>query len=427
MEYNPRNERYWDETALADDMKVAFDVCNGCRLCFSLCPSFPELFDAVEGHDDNVDELTKAEMDRVTDLCFQCKLCYVKCPYTPPHRFDLDFPRLLLRSKAVRVKKEGMSQADKFLGDPEKSGKLGMKMPGLSNWGLTNAVVRRLMQKRWGIDRRRHLPRFRPVSFSEWVAKHHRGGTHPDAVDVAIFSTCTVEYHENGIGEATLAVLGHNEIKAAVPKGQQCCGMPALDGGDIIGATERAKQNVALLAPYAREGKKILALQPTCAYVLKKEYPLLLGTDDAELVSKNTQDVTEYLADRMKKKDLRSDFSQALGTVTYHMSCHTKAQGLVKSARTLLAGIEGTQFNVVDRCAGIDGTWGLKAEYFDHSQKVAKKMTEAFAQAHDTHACSDCSLAGLQIETVTDKPPRHPVELLYQAYGLDTDLKIRKE
>lgn len=106
MEYNPNTDTYWDESALAQDMKTAFDICNGCRLCFSLCPSFPDLFKSVEAHDDNVDLLTDEEMARPADLCYQCKLCYMKCPYIPPHRFDLDFPRLMLRSKAIRAKKE---------------------------------------------------------------------------------------------------------------------------------------------------------------------------------------------------------------------------------------------------------------------------------------------------------------------------------
>ena len=196
--------------------------------------------------------------------------------------------------------------------------------------------------------------------------------------------------------------------------------MPALDGGDISGATERARHNIARLVDYAKAGKKILALQPTCAYVLKQEYPVLVGTEEAQLVARATMDITEYLASLMKSGKLKRDFSQSPGTITYHLSCHSKAQGLKKAASDLLGGIEGTTVNVVDRCAGIDGTWGLKARYYDESQKVSRKLTEAFQLAHDTHACSDCALAGLQIEVASDKPPRHPVEILWAAYGLDS-------
>ncbi len=419
MEYNPNTDRYWDETALSEDMKKAFDICNGCRLCYSLCPSFPELFQAVESHDDDTDQLTDEELSQTADLCYQCKLCYLKCPYTPPHRFDLDFPRLMLRSKAVRAKKSGVSAADRFLGDPERVGRLGTAAPTLSNWSNNSPAMRQVMEKTVGIDRRRHLPKFARNRFSDWSARH--SPTPPADADVAIFSTCTVEYHEPGIGMAALKVLAHNGIKAVVPGFQRCCGMPALDGGDIAGATERAKQNVAAFARFARDGKPILALQPTCAYVLKKEYPLLLGTEDAQRVSAATVDVTEYLAHRARKGLLKKEFRETLGTVTYHLSCHTKAEGLKRSAKDLLTYVEGTTVNMVDHCAGIDGTWGLKAEYYEESQKVAAKMTEAFRKAHDTHACSDCALAGLQIETASDHPPQHPVELLWKAYGLERE------
>lgn len=415
MDYNPREPEYWDESRLAADMKMTFDVCNGCRLCHNLCPSFPVLFEAVEGHDDDVDLLTSGEMTRVADLCYQCKLCYVKCPYVPPHHFDLDFPRLMLRSKAIRTRKSGMNASDKFLGDPERSGKLGTIAPGLANWSLTQPFVRRQMKRRLGIDPRRHLPKFALTRFSAWAKAHQTEAKHSDVV---IFSTCTVEYHESGIGQDAIKILEHNGISASVPASLRCCGMPALDGGDISGATERAQHNVAQLVSYVESGKKILALQPTCAYVLKKEYPMLLGTDRAQKVADATLDITEYLAQELRRGRLKKDFVSSPGTVTYHVSCHTKAQGLKKAAQDLLSGIEGTTVNLVDRCAGIDGTWGLKAEYYDESQKVAKKMTDAFRAAHDTVACSDCALAGLQIEVASDRPPQHPVQILSEAYGL---------
>ncbi len=417
MEYRPNRPEYWDETLLRQDLEQAFDICNGCRLCYNLCPSFPVLFEAVERHQDNAHEVTDQEMVQVADLCYQCKLCFMKCPYVPPHRFDLDFPRLMLRSKAVRAKKAGIGRADQFLGNPEKVGQLGHLAPGLANWSTRNPVLRRWMERVYGIDHRRHLPRFAAMRFSEWV-KRRQPVPNVDQVDVVIFSTCTVEFHEPGIGQAALAVLQHNHIRAAVPSGQLCCGMPALDGGDIAGAMRRARHNIALLAPYAEAGKPILALQPTCALLLKQDYPRLVEEPAAQKVAAMTQDITEYLADAMRKGKLKKEFAHPLGSVTYHLSCHTKAQGLKRAVKDLLGPVADTQVELVDRCAGIDGTWGLKAQYYDDAMKVSAKLTEKFREAHDSRACSDCALAGLQIETVSDQPPRHPVELLAQAYGI---------
>ncbi len=419
MEYNPHHQEYWDEESLTDDFHLAFDICNSCRLCYNLCPSFPALFEIVEGHENDASQVTHSEMEHVADLCYQCKLCYVKCPYTPPHHYQLDFPRLMLRSKAVRAKKHGIGRSDRFLGNPEKIGQMGQIAPGLANWSVRNRGLRKLMERIYGIDHRRHLPRFAPTRFSDWVRRHPaRPVSALDSTDVVIFSTCTVEYHEPGIGEATLAVLRHNDIQAAVPSGQVCCGMPALDGGDMEGAIERARTNVALLAPYARANKTILALQPTCALLLKQDYPTLVESEDARLVASHTKDLTQYLADAMKKGKLKKDFQSSPGQVTYHLSCHTKAQGLQRAAKQLLEAIDGCDVEVVERCAGIDGTWGLKAKYYDEAIKVSAKLTERFQERHDTRACSDCALAGLQIKTVTDEEPAHPVEILARSYGL---------
>src|SRR4051812_32717200 len=101
-----RDPAYWNEADLDREMRRVFDVCHTCRMCFSYCPSFPALFDAVDRHEEKgegeVDALTAEEMEPVVDLCWQCKLCYVKCPYTPPHKFAVDFPRLLQRAKLVK-------------------------------------------------------------------------------------------------------------------------------------------------------------------------------------------------------------------------------------------------------------------------------------------------------------------------------------
>lgn len=415
MEYRPSQPVYWSESALAADMKKAFDVCNGCRLCYNLCPSFPALFKFVEGHDDDTDLLSQSELDHVADLCFQCKICFLKCPYTPPHRFDLDFPRLMLRSKAIRAKRRGLSRTDRFLGNPEGSGRLGTWLPGLANWANATPALRKGLEQMLGIDRRRRLPRYARVRFSRWASTSVDPKPRPDVV---LFSTCTVEYNDPELGQAAVRVLEHQGLTVAVPQGQRCCGMPALDGGDVEGAQERARANLAILAEYVEQGAKVVVLQPTCAYVLKSEYPLLVDGEVSRKVADHTVDVTDFLSALAREGRLKQDFRNEIGPVTYHVSCHTRALGGVGHGRDLLQKIPGTTVTMVEQCAGIDGTWGLKAAYFDESQKVAAKLTRAFQQRASEQACSDCKLAGLQIQVGAGREPSHPVELLARAYGL---------
>ncbi len=412
MEYRPTKPEYWDESALERNLKQAFDICNGCRLCHDLCPSFPALFRFVEGYDDDAASVTRSQMEAVADECFQCKICALKCPYTPPHRFDLDFPRLMLRTKAQRVRRVGLSAEDRFLGDPERSGRLGTAAPHLANWAAHRPGLRGLLKRRAGIDPRRRLPPYADRRFSRRVA----GRPVPPAPDVVLFSTCTTEFNYPELGEAAIRVLEHQGLSVATLAGERCCGMPALDGGDVAGAQARAQANIAALAPHVERGARVAALQPTCTFVLKREYPLLVEGAVAERVAAAVVDVTDFLAELAQQGRLASDFQQEVGAITYHVSCHTRMEGGGGRARRLLSKIPGTTVVVAEACAGIDGTWGLKARHYDASQKVAARLMERLASRPDDLPCSDCKLAGLQIETA-GRAPLHPVEVLARAYG----------
>ncbi|TMA13280.1 MAG: 4Fe-4S dicluster domain-containing protein, partial [Deltaproteobacteria bacterium] len=119
------SKSFWDQSQLEAELKRVSDICNGCRRCYNLCPSFNDLIDRLdtEAVDGDAEKLTREDFNSVTDLCYQCKLCYNHCPYTPPHRWQVDFPRLMLRSKAVETRKKGQSRQDRFLGQVDRLGK----------------------------------------------------------------------------------------------------------------------------------------------------------------------------------------------------------------------------------------------------------------------------------------------------------------
>lgn len=171
--YDPSDPRYWDEAALQGEVTRVFEVCHGCRMCFKYCDSFPDLFKLLdEKYDGDVRKVSADETARVMDACFQCKLCEVQCPYTPRdgHEFQLDFPKLVHRFKAIRARREGRSLRDKVLGDPDTTAKLARASLGLVN------VMNRVNAHRWflekivGIHRDKLLPEFARASFSAWAA-----------------------------------------------------------------------------------------------------------------------------------------------------------------------------------------------------------------------------------------------------------------
>jgi glycerol-3-phosphate dehydrogenase subunit C len=429
--YDPNESRYWDEADLAAETDRIFDVCNGCRLCYNLCPSFPTLFEAFDAADDAGERaLAPAVKERVADLCFQCKVCYDVCPYKPPHRFDLDFPRLILRQRAQRARRHGVRRSDRFLGDPDRTGRLATgAMAPLANWSVGLKPVRRLMEGMVGVDRRRRLPRFARVTFRRWFRQRRAAapampaGAVAAADAVTIFATCLVNYQHPEVGRAAVRVLEHNGVAVSLADAEVCCGMPALDGGDMARAQALARANVAALLPAVRAGRRVVVPEPTCGFMLKKEYPLLVGTAEAREVAEATLDLVQYLAQRARAGALRTEFPGPVPTkITYHVPCHLRAQNIGAPARTVLALLPGVEVEAVERCSGMDGTWGMKRESFDLSLEVAKKLMR---RVEDTPAdgavCSDCALAGLQIEQLGGRTVRHPVEILARAYGLTDD------
>jgi len=438
---------FWDVAAVETELRRVYDVCNGCRRCLPLCPSFKVMFDRidVEAVDGDVEKLPAADVKEVVDLCYQCKLCYNHCPYTPPHRWAIDFPRLMLRARAAQARRAGVSFQDRMLGNTALIGRLGSLAAPLSNWMNELAVHRAFVQAVAGIHRKRRLPRFYRPTFSSWFNAREKTasvvadrasaagaaisregelrppstpGRGPAAKKIALFATCTVEYNAPAIGRAAVAVLERNGVDVTLPA-QRCCGMPYLDGGALDECRALVRDNVHTLAAAVREGREIVSPGPTCSYMLKQEYPWLDGSEDARLVAGHTRDLFEYLAGLHAAGALDTRFSRPAGAVAYHVPCHLRAQNIGTKSADVLRAIPGTTVEVIERCSAVDGTWGFKTQYFDLSLKVAKPLFDAVRASGAPTVATDCPLAALQIAQGTGVEPRHPIQVLARAYGLD--------
>lgn len=417
MTVQPTDELYWDEEAYEERSRAVYDICHGCRLCVTLCPAFPRLFEITDGVDGELERLGSADYKDVVDLCYQCKLCYVRCPYTPPHRYELDFPRLMLRAKALHVRKHGMKLQDRIMGDTDRLGALGGLTAPLSNWANRTAPIKLALEKTLGVHRQRIMPRFHRKTFNAWFRERSRPPAEPRKArgKVALFSTCYVNYNDPEVGKAAVEVLERNGLEVTCPE-QRCCGMPFLDGGDIESATEKARFNLRTLGAAVDDGFDIVVPGPTCSYMLKLEYPTLLG-EEAGALSSHTYDISQYLMKLHAQGALDTSFAGSGGKIVYHLPCHLKAQSIGYTSRDLMRLIPGTTVEMVERCSGHDGTWGVKKEYFDLSMKVGRRLFEDVEQAQPALAVTDCPLAGTQIEQGTGVRPVHPVQVLQRAYS----------
>jgi Fe-S oxidoreductase len=436
--YDPTHPDYFQEPDLRVEMERLFDLCHGCRLCFNLCPSFPTLFSAIDARDGDVGAMTADEQDKVVDECYQCKLCYLKCPYVPPHEWELDFPRLMMRAHAVRHSDGEPVKArltDQFLARTDLLGKVSTKTAPLVNalTGRTGSFSRRMMEKTVGMASERLLPPYARQRFSTWFKRRPSARATGGQGSVSVFPTCFIEYMAPDIGKDLVKVYEHNGVECSLPTGSQCCGAPWLHQGNVKEFTKAAQRNVAVLADEVRSGKEVIVSQPTCAYVVRKDYPMYLAhtpqAADAELVAEHVADPAEYLV-ALHKADgtqLDTEFpgreSGAVpDKVTYHVACHLQAQQIGLKSRDLLK-VAGVGATLVQRCSGIDGTWGYRAENYELARQVAQPLKREVEAAGNPVVCGDCHLANGAIEQETGIRPMHPMQLMARAYGIAEEEK----
>jgi len=421
---------FYDEQQLFAELERVFDICHGCRRCFSLCNAFPTLFDAIDGSDTmELDGVSREVYWEVVDHCYLCDMCFMtKCPYVPPHEWNVDFPHLMLRAKAVRFKQGKVRPRDRLLTSTDTVGRLA-GIPVVA--GVVNAVnsskpARRIMEKVLDVHQDAILPQYHSRTLRKRLAGRADFGVAaepagPTQGKVALFATCYCNYNEPDIGMDLAAVLEHNGIPLTTVPGEQCCGMPKLELGDLDAVKAARDVNIPALLRLVDEGWDIIAAVPSCVLMFKQELPLMFP-DDPEVarVRDAIFDPFEYLMLRHKYGKLRTDFKQALGGIAYHVPCHLRVQNIGLKTRDLLQLIPDTRVDAIERCSGHDGTYAVKKEFHEISMKICRPVVNRVVRDEVDHYSSDCPMAGHQIENgmASEKAPEHPLKLLRMAYGI---------
>ena len=432
-----KNPGFFDEGQALAEMERVFDICHGCRRCVSLCQSFPNLFELVDATaDGEVHGVAKADYARVVEQCYLCDLCYMtKCPYTPPHPWNVDFPHLMLRAKAIRQRQGLVKKSEQLLASTDLHGRFAGIPVVVEMVNALNATrpMRRLLERQLGVHPEAWMPGLATQRFRWGKALSNPGFDVREGErmpgKVAIFSSCYVNSNEPDIGNDLVKLLEHNEIPWEIVERERCCGMPKLELGDLE-AVERAKEaNIPVLARYARAGFAIVTPVPSCTLMFKQELPLLFP-DDAEVrrVKDAMWDPFEYLVARHRDGLLKTDFKRALGRVSWHAPCHGRVQNIGRKTREMLE-IVGqhveVRLNVVERCSGHAGTYGVKTPTHPVAMKIGKPVFRSMAKDDPEVIASDCPLAGHHIAQgmaqagTPAKGLQHPISLVRMAYGLD--------
>jgi glycerol-3-phosphate dehydrogenase subunit C len=425
------SESFYDESALFDELERVFDLCHGCRRCVSLCQSFPSLFDLVdESPTFEVDGVDKKDYWQVVDHCYLCDLCYMtKCPYTPPHEWNIDFPHLMLRAKAVKYKNGQTKTRDNLITNTDTIGKLASipVVVNVVNAVNSNGTTRKALEKTLGIHRDATIPEYHAKTtrkqHKELIA-HEADGVIPGentTGKVTLFTTCYGNYNEPRAADDLIRVLQHNNLAVSLLDKEQCCGMPKLELGDLE-AVKRAKEaNIPQMVKMIDAGWDIIAPVPSCVLMFKQELPLMFPEDeDVQKVKAAIYDPFEYLMLRHKDELLNTDFKQALGKVMIHSACHQRVQNMGPKTKQLLSLIPDTEVTTVNRCSGHDGTYALKEEFHEASVKICRPVVNKVKQGEVDYYGSDCPMAGKHIENVMDTgfETVHPITMLRKAYEI---------
>jgi glycerol-3-phosphate dehydrogenase subunit C len=164
--------------------------------------------------------------------------------------------------------------------------------------------------------------------------------------------------------------------------------------------------------------------------MFKIEWPLVLPENEyVHKLSQATYDIDEYVVDIAKKEGLASGLGSVEGGVTAHMACHARAQNMGPKSAEMMRYIPGLKVDVVERCSGHGGTFGVMKETFETAIKVGKPAARNVAKTGNRFVTSDCPLAAKhlvqEIEMLgspTDEKPApqmaHPIEIMARAWGL---------
>lgn len=424
-----QNPDYYNEDKLQTEMERVFDVCHGCRRCFNLCDSFPRLFDMIdESKTGELDSVNPQNYQKVVDGCTLCDLCYMtKCPYVPPHELNIDFPHLMLQHRAVNFKKTGGAFTKKQLTKTDRNGKIGTMVSPLANWATNtdNKFMRILLEWIANVHKKAYLPSY---AGQQLVANTDKPPLNTEAPaygqKVVLYATCYGNFNTPEIGLALRAVLALNGVEAEIVH-PACCGMPQLEQGNLEQVAENAKIVSDTLLPWIEKGYEVLALVPSCALMLKSEWPLLMkNNENIKKLASHTSDISEYIVWLSQKFALAEGMKPLDGGVSVHIPCHARAQNIGNKAAEMLALIPNTQIDLIERCSGHGGAWGVEKENFPVALKVGKYAFKAAAKHNHKHLVSECPLAGqhliqgLEQEGIKVNEAPHPIQLIAEAYGL---------
>lgn len=431
-----------------EEIPLSADDCLKCNVCNTVCPvsRVTDLFPGPKYVGPQAQRFRLATLvppqseasprdaspDHTVDYCSGCGMCTIACPA------DVKIAEMNNRARAELKAGHRPRFRDWLLGQTDLVGRLGGIVAPLANWTLRNRPIRALIELVVGIHRRAPLPAFAGSTLPARLERERRAGRAagyvrgsadagngaatgeptPDRA-VVFFHGCAANYYEPHVAMAAIEVLRRNGFESIIPP-QVCCGLPLMNNGIYDAARGRAASNLPVFAAYARRGYRIVGTSTSCTHTLKAEYREMLDIDDddARAVAEATWDICEFLVDLHDDGRLDTRFGELAETLPYHAPCQLRGHGIGLPAMELFGLVPGlTAIDMDHDCCGVAGTYGLKKEKYDIAMAVGEPLFERIRETDSPQAACDSETCRWQIQTATDRPTRHPVEILAAAYA----------
>ncbi|MFG2686994.1 FAD-binding and (Fe-S)-binding domain-containing protein [Streptomyces sp. NPDC048405] len=342
----------------------------------TMCPSFQVtreekhttrgrarmLYEMLKG-DVVTDGWQSNEVKDALDLCLACKGCTNDCPV------NVDMPTYkaeFLHHHYKSAKRWRPRHAYAF-GYIDQAARLASHIPELANIATRTPGLSQLTKLVAGIDRKRPLPSFAPMTLQEWFAR--RGGTtNPTGRPVVLFPDTFNNYFHTQVGVACVEAIEAAGWRVVMPEQHICCGRPLYDYGFLDEAERYLHRVLDVLRPELRAGTPVVGMEPSCLAVFKDELPKLLPhDDDAKRLTRNALHFAEFF----QTYGIKPPALEGRALLWGH--CHQRATGGMSPDRQLLEGMGLEVEDLRGGCCGLAGSWGFESGKYDISMDCGEQ------------------------------------------------------
>jgi FAD/FMN-containing dehydrogenase/Fe-S oxidoreductase len=412
----------------------SIELCNGSGVCRKLqggtmCPSFRATRDekdstrgranalrlALAG-EEPLKELRSRWVYDVLDLCLMCKACKAECPS------NVDLAKLKAEFLHRYYQGKPRPLGHRLMGRIHRVNRLGAPLAPLVNWLQERRLLRWLLEKVAGIDRRRSLPPLHADHFRRWFARRPPPARPAERGTVLLLDDCFTTYNEPEIGRAAVRVLeaaGHRVELA----GLTCCGRALISKGFLGEARALIRAQVSTLVHRLSDGAPLLGLEPSCLLTLVDEWPELVPGPETRRVAAAAELADLWLARQLQDGGRDLGLRPRPGACVLHGHCHQKALRGTAGTAALLCRIPGLDVTVLDAgCCGMAGSFGFEKGHYDVSVRIANlALLPALAAAPEATVVAPGTSCRHQIKDLAGRQALHPLEVIAQALPGDQE------